>query len=55
MFTVIKEQSSGHAKSLNKTALKLEKWNTDKIKRSMKPNVTIEERLAHLSVADRWE
>ena len=47
------EESSGHAKELNKQEKKLAMWKESKV--TMKPNVTIAERLQHLNVNSSWD
>lgn len=47
------EESSGHAKELNKKEQVVNKWREQQLK--MKPHVTIAERLAHLNVKNVWD
>ncbi|CAO1391505.1 unnamed protein product [Diamesa hyperborea] len=49
------EQSSGHAKALNKQENKLKFWNNNPIKPPLKDHVKIADRLAHLNVKSVWE
>ncbi|XP_058814893.1 large ribosomal subunit protein mL63 [Topomyia yanbarensis] len=47
------EQSSGHAKELNKKAAVIGKWKEQQLK--MNRHVTIKEMLEHLNVKTAWE
>lgn len=47
------DQSSGHAKELNKKEKVVDRWREQQLK--MKPHVTIEDRLEHLNVKNVWE
>ncbi|XP_062559734.1 large ribosomal subunit protein mL63 [Armigeres subalbatus] len=47
------EESSGHAKELNKKEQVVNKWRVQQLK--MKPHVTISERLDHLNVKNVWD
>lgn len=50
---LFQEESSGHAKALGKTAAKIAAWNGNRV--TMKPSVTLEERLAHLNITKSWD
>ncbi|XP_064546635.1 large ribosomal subunit protein mL63 [Drosophila montana] len=49
------EQSSGHAKELQKRDKLVAKWTDEQTRSKMKPHVTIEERLQHLKVKEAWD
>jgi len=49
------EESSGHTKHLNKPQLLIAKFNATHLQNSMKPHVTIEERLNHLKTNEAWD
>ncbi|EDW62722.1 large ribosomal subunit protein mL63 [Drosophila virilis] len=49
------EQSSGHAKELQKRDKLVAKWTDEQTRSKMKPHVTIEERLQHLRVKEAWD
>ncbi|KAG5685113.1 hypothetical protein PVAND_014310 [Polypedilum vanderplanki] len=50
-----KEQSSGHAKELGKTAAKIKFYYDNPIKPAFRPHVKIEDRLSHLRVSEAWD
>lgn len=52
-LVTLQEESHGHAKALGKTANKIDMWNNSRV--TMKPSVTLEERLAHLNVSKSWD
>ncbi|KAH8321164.1 large ribosomal subunit protein mL63 [Drosophila bipectinata] len=49
------EQSSGHAKELQKRDKLVAKWTAEQTIRKMKPHVTIEERLNQLKIKEAWD
>lgn len=49
------EQSSGHAKELQKRDKLVAKWTAEQTLRKMKPHVTIEERLNQLKIKEAWD
>ncbi|EDV92070.1 ribosomal protein 63, mitochondrial [Drosophila grimshawi] len=49
------EQSSGHAKELQKRDKLVAKWTDEQTRSKMKPHITIEERLQHLRVKEAWD
>jgi len=49
------EESSGHTKELNKRQKMINRWNEEHLKGTMKPHVTLEERLNHLKVKEAWD
>ncbi|XP_017850617.1 ribosomal protein 63, mitochondrial [Drosophila busckii] len=49
------EQSSGHAKELQKREKLVAKWTTEQTLSKMKPHVTIEERLNQLKIKEAWD
>lgn len=51
----LKEQSSGHAKELQKREKLVAKWTDEQTRSKLKPHVTIEERLQHLRVKEAWD
>lgn len=50
-----REESSGHAKALGKPGEVRKKWAKEALSGTMRPHVTIEERLFHLDVKKSWE
>ncbi|XP_030386623.1 ribosomal protein 63, mitochondrial [Scaptodrosophila lebanonensis] len=49
------EESSGHAKELQKREKMVAKWTEAQTLSKLKPHVTIEERLNHLKVKETWD
>ncbi|XP_016939037.1 large ribosomal subunit protein mL63 [Drosophila suzukii] len=49
------EESSGHAKELQKREKLVAKWTDEQTLRKMKPHVTIEERLNQLKIKEAWD
>ena len=49
------EESSGHAKDLQKREKKIAEWNKATVMLKMKPHVTLEDRLNHLNVKEAWD
>jgi len=49
------EESSGHTKELNKRQMVIDRWNEYHLKNTMKPHVTLEERLNHLKTNEAWD
>ncbi|KAJ6636243.1 hypothetical protein Bhyg_14831 [Pseudolycoriella hygida] len=49
------EESSGHAKHLMKPQKMIANLNALKLAKTMKPHVTLEERLNHLKTGEAWD